>query len=154
MRTVVPALRTLPSSTLATFNAWPISATVTARPRNENEEVRAVTLSSGICASKSISSSDRPSEKYSWSFFSLISVNGSTAIDLSETAGSVVRATGGGAAGASGRFGLDRLFKTMYARAARRSAVTMKSTYAGRRGGERLLDRASEPDEDDSRRVG
>ena len=30
-----------------------------------------------------MSSSDRPSEKYSWSFFSLISTNGSTAMDLS-----------------------------------------------------------------------
>jgi hypothetical protein len=33
-------------------------------------------------ANKSINSSDRPSEKYSWSFFSLMSVNGSTAIDF------------------------------------------------------------------------
>src|ERR1022692_819884 len=32
-----------------------------------------------------MSSSDRPSEKYSWSFFSLMSVKGNTAIDLSLT---------------------------------------------------------------------
>jgi len=30
-----------------------------------------------------MSSSDNPSEKYSWSFFSLMSTNGSTATDLS-----------------------------------------------------------------------
>src|SRR6185312_3229227 len=48
-----------------------------------NEEVRAMTLKSGLCTRWSISSSDSPSEKYSWSCFSLISTNGRTAIDLS-----------------------------------------------------------------------
>src|ERR1700683_581389 len=47
-----------------------------------------------------MSSSDSPSEKYSWSFFSLISTNGRTATDFSETAGAPrVAATGAEATG-------------------------------------------------------
>ena len=52
-------------------------------PLNWNDEVRAITFGSGECARWSISSSERPSEKYSWSFFSLMSTNGRTAIDFS-----------------------------------------------------------------------
>jgi hypothetical protein len=50
---------------------------------NENEEVRAGTRRFGTLVRASISSSARPSEKYSWSCFSLRSVNGSTATDFS-----------------------------------------------------------------------
>src|ERR1700679_353786 len=42
-----------------------------------------MTSSPGVLASKSMSSSDSPSEKYSWSFFSLRSRKGRTAIDFS-----------------------------------------------------------------------
>src|ERR1700691_2295009 len=42
-----------------------------------------MTSSPGVLASRSMSSSDSPSEKYSWSFFSLMSRKGRTAIDFS-----------------------------------------------------------------------
>jgi hypothetical protein len=51
---------------------------------NENDEVRAITRSCGTCASWLSSSSDRPSEKYSWSLAWLMSTKGSTAMELSE----------------------------------------------------------------------
>ena len=66
---------------------------------------------SGTCASKSSNSSDSPSEKYSWSFFSLISTKGSTAMDFSGiAAGGVadedpVVAIAGVVAGKPGRMG-------------------------------------------------
>ena len=52
-------------------------------PRKWKDEVRAMTSRSLICASEVISSSDSPSEKYPWSFFSLRSMKGSTAMDFS-----------------------------------------------------------------------
>src|SRR5580658_1472679 len=48
----------------------------------------------------SISSSDNPSEKYSWSFFSLMSTNGRTATDFPGIAGAAVTGTGADATGA------------------------------------------------------
>src|SRR3954471_16258719 len=67
-------------------------------PLKANEEVRAMTLSSGLCERWSINSSDRPSEKYSWSRFSLMSTKGSTAIDFcgaSSAAGALGACFGG-----------------------------------------------------------
>ena len=63
MRKVLADLRTLPSSTLATFSALAIVAISTSLPLNENDEVRAITRNCGICANWFNSSSDRPSEK-------------------------------------------------------------------------------------------
>ena len=79
-----------------TPSARPISLTVAALPLKENEEVRAGTRRFGTRVSVSISSSARPSEKYSWSCFSLRSVKGSTATDLPSAA------AGGAAAPADG----------------------------------------------------
>ena len=62
-RKVLADLRTLPSSTLATFSALAIVATSTSLPLNENDEVRAITRNCGICANWFNNSSDRPSEK-------------------------------------------------------------------------------------------
>ena len=53
-----------------------------------------------------MSSSDRPSEKYSWSFFSLRSAKGSTATDLSDFA--VDTAVPGGSADAASLAGAAR----------------------------------------------
>jgi hypothetical protein len=54
----------------------------------------------------------KPSEKYSWSFFSLMSVKGSTAIDLSEIGGNAASGAAGTAADdAAGRPGRNRLAK-------------------------------------------
>src|SRR3984885_5533999 len=83
MRTAWPEVRTLPSSRFATPSFSAIVRTSSFLPLNWNDEVRAITFKSAECARWSISSSDRPSEKYSWSFFSLMSTNGSTAIDFS-----------------------------------------------------------------------
>src|SRR6476660_3300396 len=49
-------------------------------PLNANDEVRAVTSNCGIFASRLSSSSEIPSEKYSWSFPADMSTNGSTAM--------------------------------------------------------------------------
>ena len=51
----------------------------------ENDEVRAATCSCGIFASRFSSSSEMPSEKYSWSLSGDMSANGSTAIEAAET---------------------------------------------------------------------
>jgi len=81
MRTMLSAVRTLPSSTCATCSARPIESTPTSLFLNANDDVRAATRSSGSFASTLSSSSVRPSEKYAWSFPALMSRNGSTAMD-------------------------------------------------------------------------
>ena len=83
MRNVSPDLRTLPSSTFATLSLRAISAMSTSLPLNENEEVRAMTRSSGTCARRLSSSSEMPSAKYSCSLSALMFTKGSTAIDAS-----------------------------------------------------------------------
>src|SRR6266480_4252641 len=60
-----PLLRTEPSSTLATCNCRAISGISTPLPLNENDEVRAATLSCGIFDSRFSNSSEMPSEKIS-----------------------------------------------------------------------------------------
>ncbi len=51
----------------------------------KKDEVRAGMYNSGTFERRSMISSAMPSAKYSWSFFSLMSTNGKTAIDLSLT---------------------------------------------------------------------
>ena len=80
IRTELPALRTEPSSTLATCSVRAISGTPISLPLNAKDEVRAVTCNCGIFASRLSSSSEIPSEKYSWSFPADMSTNGSTAM--------------------------------------------------------------------------
>ena len=58
-----------------------MSAMSTSLPLNENDEVRAMTRSSGTCARRFSSSSEMPSAKYSWSLSGLMFTNGSTAIE-------------------------------------------------------------------------
>ena len=77
-----PLLRTEPSSTLATCNCLAISGISTPLPLNENDEVRAATLSCGIFDSRFSNSSEMPSEKYPCSLSSLMFTNGSTAMLL------------------------------------------------------------------------
>ena len=57
-----------------------ISGTPISLPLNANDEVRAVTCNCGIFASRLSSSSEIPSEKYSWSFPADMFTNGSTAM--------------------------------------------------------------------------
>ena len=83
MRNVSPDLRTLPSSTFATLSLRAISAMSTSLPLNENDEVRAMTRSSGTCARRLSSSSEMPSAKYSCSLSALMFTKGSTAIERS-----------------------------------------------------------------------
>src|SRR6476659_4565886 len=81
MRSMLPDLRTLPSSTLATLSAFAIVATSTALSLNENDDVRAITRNCGTWPSMLSSSSDNPSEKYACSRSGLRLTNGSTAIE-------------------------------------------------------------------------
>ena len=95
MRIRLPALRTLPSSTVATLSARPTAAIVVRLPLNENAEVRAATRNPRIFASTLSSSSARPSEKYSSSSSRPRFTNGSTATDGASGAGGVDRAVRG-----------------------------------------------------------
>src|SRR5882672_12966248 len=81
MRSRLPDFLTLPSSTLLTCRARPISSTLAFLPLNENEEVRAATFKFSIFASALSSSSASPSQKYSFSGSVLMFANGSTAIE-------------------------------------------------------------------------
>src|SRR5215471_7222757 len=81
MRNRLPERRTLPSRTVLTFKARPISLTLVPVPLNEKAEVRAATLKSLILASEFKSSSDNPSQKYSLSGSLLTFTKGKTAID-------------------------------------------------------------------------
>ncbi len=81
----------------------------------------------------SMSSSERPSEKYSWSFFSLMSRKGKTATDLSEiavAAGAVRSATSAtGVAGCSvaRSFDSQNLSTTKYASAMQSTTMMARS---------------------------
>ena len=81
MRRRLPDFLTLPSSTLLTCRARPISSTLAFLALNENEEVRAATFKFSIFASALSSSSANPSQKYSFSGSVLMFANGSTAIE-------------------------------------------------------------------------
>src|SRR6267378_639144 len=81
MRSRLPDFLTLPSSTLLTCRARPISSTLTFLALNENEDVRAATFKFSIFASALSSSSASPSQKYSFSGSVLMFANGSTAIE-------------------------------------------------------------------------
>ena len=94
IRTALPDLRTEPSSTCATCSVRAISGMPVSLPLNANDEVRAVTCSCGIFASRFSSSSEMPSEKNSFDFSSLMFTNGSTAIELSLVADAAGVATG------------------------------------------------------------
>ncbi len=82
MRTRLPALRTLPSSTLVTFSWLAMSGMLALLPLKANEEVREATCRPSTLTSRLSSSSAMPSEKYSWAGSSLMLTNGSTAIEL------------------------------------------------------------------------
>src|SRR5260370_30275152 len=86
MRTMSPALRTLPSTRCATPSFCPISCAVAFLPLNENAEVRAATCRPGIFCSTVSNSSLMPSEKYSLPLSSLRLPNASTATDLPSAA--------------------------------------------------------------------
>jgi hypothetical protein len=86
MRTVSPALRTLPSTRLATPSFCPISCAVALLPLKEKAEVRAATRRPGIFCSTVNNSSLMPSEKYSLPLSSLRFSNASTATDFSGNA--------------------------------------------------------------------
>src|SRR5258705_12740196 len=81
MRSRLPDFLTLPSSTLLTCRARPISSTLAFLDLNENEDVRAATFKFSIFASALSSSSASPSQKYSFSGSVLMFANGSTAIE-------------------------------------------------------------------------
>src|SRR3974390_3233069 len=86
----------------ATLSFVPMVGMSSDLPLNENEDVRAITCNPGVFARRSSNSSASPSEKYSWSFFSLKSANGKTAMDFSAiTAGDAIGA-GAVAAGSLG----------------------------------------------------
>ena len=76
-----PARRTLPSRTAPTPSRSPIARTSAPEARNWNEEVREATRTPRMRARAAISSSARPSQKYSWSRAGLRSANGRTAIE-------------------------------------------------------------------------
>src|SRR6202163_5014145 len=82
MRTLSPALRTLPSTRCATPSFCPISWAVAFLPLKENAEVRAATCKPGIFCRTVSNSSLIPSEKYSLPLSSLRLANASTATDL------------------------------------------------------------------------
>ena len=67
IRTRLPSLRTLPSRRWSTPSFSAITRRSSFFPLNWNDEVRPMTRSCGIFASTSRSSSESPSEKYSWS---------------------------------------------------------------------------------------
>src|SRR5258705_10219643 len=81
MRSRLPDFLTLPSSTLLTCRARPISSTLKFLALNENEDVREASFKFSIFASALSSSSASPSQKYSFSGSVLMFTNGSTAIE-------------------------------------------------------------------------
>src|SRR5258705_13952024 len=81
MRSRLPDFLTLPSSTLLTCRARPISSTLKFLALNENEDVRAATFKFSIFASALSGSSASPSQKYSFSGSVLMFENGSTAME-------------------------------------------------------------------------
>src|SRR5580765_1806143 len=81
MRSVSPDCCTLPSTRLATPSAAPILRISVLVPLNENDDVRAATLSSGTWARRLSSVSVMPSEKYSLALSDDMLTKGSTAVD-------------------------------------------------------------------------
>jgi hypothetical protein len=71
----------------------------------ENDEVRAATCRSVICASEFNSSSVSPSEKYSWFLSPLRFTNGSTATECG--GGAKAAAASGAVDGAAAGFSID-----------------------------------------------
>ena len=96
IRTELPALRTEPSSTCATCSVRAISGMPVSLPLKANDEVRAVTCSCGIFASRFSSSSEMPSEKYPWSLACDMSTNGNTAMLFSEITATVAASLAAG----------------------------------------------------------
>src|SRR5215469_6128945 len=80
-RTLWPERRTLPSSTVPTFNLRAIVPMSVSFPLNEKADVRAATCSSLMRDRELRSSSVRPSEKYSWLGSPLMFRNGNTAME-------------------------------------------------------------------------
>ncbi len=85
-RTRLPALRTLPSRTYITSRISAIRRMSSCFPLNANADVRAMTFNPGVCASRLMISSARPSPKYSFSGSALRFVKDSTAIDADRPA--------------------------------------------------------------------
>ena len=97
--------------------------------------MRAGTRRFGTFVSRSMSSSDNPSEKYSWSFFSLMSTNGRTATDFSGVAFSMdARAGAAAATGCSliACFASQNLSTTTYPRMAAMIAIMATSGRVSR----------------------
>ena len=82
MRTRSPAFRTLPSRTVLTPSASPISLTFVFFPLKENADVRAATFRLSIFVRAFNNSSANPSQKNSFSGSELMLTNGSTAIEF------------------------------------------------------------------------
>ena len=82
-RTLSPAQRTLPSSRKATPSCAAIFTAPSSLSRNFPDEVCAITFNPWLRARVARTSSDRPSEKYTWSGLPLRFSNGSTATLLS-----------------------------------------------------------------------
>src|SRR5437667_2566641 len=101
MRSRLPDFLTLPSSTVLTCRARPISSTLTFLPLNENEDVRAATFKFSILASALSSSSARPSQKYSFSGSALILTNDNTAMEGALRSRPVVTSSMGPEAGSA-----------------------------------------------------
>src|SRR6476469_4464217 len=82
---------------LATPSFSPIALLSSDLPLKRNDELRPMTLRSGIFARTAINSSERPSEKYSLLGSPLVLTSGSTAIDFCRfdaAAGSLDRGVG------------------------------------------------------------
>ena len=89
MRTRLPDLRTLPSSTVATLSLAPTSAMSIPFSRNRKDDERAATWRPSNCVSALMISSVMPSLKYSLSGSALMLANGSTAIDFAPAVSSL-----------------------------------------------------------------
>src|SRR5262245_63809861 len=82
MRTRLPTLLTLPSSTASTCSCAPILSMDSLFPLKANDEVRAATRRPDTLDSAVIKSLVMPSLKYSFSLSELRLANGSTATDF------------------------------------------------------------------------
>ena len=99
MRTLSPCRRTEPLTRLATPSWAAISRLPSSVSRNRKDELRDVTFRPGTRASTLISSSDRPSEKYSCSGSVLMLTKGSSAIECGSTGRVTAGAASTGACG-------------------------------------------------------
>src|SRR5439155_1390476 len=159
-RTRLPALRTLPSRTVATFSFCATVGMSTFVPLKLNAEVREATRRPRIFESTLSNSSARPSAKYSFSSSRLMFTKGSTAIDgmfSSIGASSVFRATLRAERALRSKRGLDGACRSGERRAegvacgledvpaARLDALPQQSIVARQRFGHRLALRLPEP---------